>query len=101
MKRCHASGVGAFRIRSSKLGCVVNMGAIPTREGNAGECRPARPPSSRRQAVRRPYFAFPNCSSAALRNAPWLLPPSPGKPACCTMNTVISPRFGSIVMFVA
>lgn len=46
------------------------------------------------------YFA--NASCAAFVNVGRIfLPSSPGKPACCTMKTVMSLRFGSIDMLVA
>src|ERR1700730_8743255 len=45
------------------------------------------------------YFA--NSCSAALRKAPWLWPPLPGKPACCTIHTVMRPRLVSTFMLVA
>ena len=46
------------------------------------------------------FIAASNRSSAAFLKIPWLLLPSPGKPACCTRKTVINPRFASIVMLV-
>ena len=37
-------------------------------------------------------FIFPNRSTAAFWKAPWLLSPSLGNPACCTIHTAIRPR---------
>lgn len=47
------------------------------------------------------FFALPKRSCAAFTKAAWLLLPSPGKPACCTIHTKMRPRFTSIVIFVA